>query len=95
MTDITVGNCCWIITYSWICDSLRATYLHTGFLGNHRDIEPPDSISNSEVKSVIADDSVGFPHVKVGHCQDCIGSPVIVKTVTGLFLCLEFKEAEN
>ena len=41
----------------------------TSFLGDHRDIEPPDPISNSEVKSVIADDSVGIPHVKVGHHQ--------------------------
>ena len=48
---------------------------HTGFPGNHRDIEPPDPISNSVVKSVIADDSVGFPHVKVGHCQDFIRKP--------------------
>ena len=39
------------------------------FLGDHRDIEPPESISNSEVKSVIADGSVGFPHVRVGHHQ--------------------------
>ena len=31
--------------------------------------EPPDPISNSEVKLLSADDSVGFPHVKVGHCQ--------------------------
>ena len=41
----------------------------TSFPGDHRDTEPPESISNSEVKSVIADDSVGFPHVKVGHYQ--------------------------
>ena len=39
------------------------------FLGDNRDMEPPESISNSEVKRVIADDSVGFPHVKVGHHQ--------------------------
>ena len=32
-------------------------------------MEPPESISNSEVKRVIADDSVGLPHVKVGHHQ--------------------------
>ena len=31
--------------------------------------EPPDSIPNSEVKPDSADDSVGFPHVKVGQCQ--------------------------
>ena len=39
------------------------------FPGDHRDVEPPESISNSEVKSVIADGSVGFPHVRVGHHQ--------------------------
>ena len=31
--------------------------------------EPPDPISNSEVKTFSANDSVGSPHVKVGHCQ--------------------------
>ncbi len=31
--------------------------------------EPPDSISNSEVKPLSADGSVGSPHVRVGHCQ--------------------------
>ena len=41
----------------------------SSFPGDHRDSEPPESISNSEVKSVIADDSVGLPHVKVGHYQ--------------------------
>ena len=30
--------------------------------------EPPDSIPNSEVKLLSADGSVGFPHVRVGHC---------------------------
>ena len=30
---------------------------------------PPDPISNSEVKVLSADGSVGFPHVRVGHCQ--------------------------
>jgi hypothetical protein len=32
-------------------------------------LEPPDSIPNSEVKRCIADGSVGFPHVRVGHRQ--------------------------
>ena len=32
-------------------------------------MEPPDPISNSEVKRVIADGSVGPPHVRVGQCQ--------------------------
>ena len=31
--------------------------------------EPPDPISNSEVKPLSADGSVGFPHVRVGHRQ--------------------------
>jgi hypothetical protein len=35
-------------------------------------LEPPESISNSEVKHIRADDSVGFPHVKVGHRQGFI-----------------------
>ena len=32
-------------------------------------MEPPDTIPNSEVKRLSADGSVGFPHVRVGHCQ--------------------------
>jgi hypothetical protein len=37
--------------------------------GGHSEWEPPDLIPNSEVKTLSADDSVGPPHVKVGHCQ--------------------------
>ena len=37
--------------------------------GDHRDVEPPDPLPNSEVKRVIADGSVGSPHVRVGHRQ--------------------------
>ena len=37
--------------------------------GGNSEREPPDPISNSEVKPLSADDSVGSPHVKVGHCQ--------------------------
>ena len=37
--------------------------------------EPPDPISNSEVKVLSADGSVGFPHVRVGHCQALILDP--------------------
>jgi hypothetical protein len=37
--------------------------------GDNRALEPPDSIPNSEVKRCIADGSVGFPHVRVGHRQ--------------------------
>jgi hypothetical protein len=38
-------------------------------LGNNSVLDPPDPIPNSEVKWNCADDSVGSPHVKVGHCQ--------------------------
>ena len=31
------------------------------FSGDHSDCEPPDPISNSEVKPISADDSVGLP----------------------------------
>ena len=37
--------------------------------GDHRELEPPDPLPNSVVKWFIADGSVGFPHVRVGHCQ--------------------------
>lgn len=43
-----------------------------GLPGGHSEREPPDPIPNSEVKTLSADDSVGFPHVKVGHCQALI-----------------------
>ena len=36
---------------------------------------PPESISNSEVKTHSADDSAGSPRVKVGHCQAYSFSP--------------------
>jgi hypothetical protein len=37
--------------------------------GSFSEWEPPDSISNSEVKTLSADGSVGSPHVRVGHRQ--------------------------
>ena len=43
--------------------------LHTGLPDDNRELEPPESIPNSEVKRLIADGSVGSPHVRVGHCQ--------------------------
>ena len=39
------------------------------FPGGNSELVPPDPIPNSEVKRLSADDSVGSPHVKVGHCQ--------------------------
>ncbi len=44
----------------------------TSFPGDYSGLEPPDPFSNSEVKQTRADDSVGFPHVKVGHRQGFI-----------------------
>ena len=37
--------------------------------GGNSKWEPPESISNSEVKTLSANGSVGSPHVRVGHCQ--------------------------
>ena len=39
------------------------------FPGSHSDTVPPDPIPNSEVKRISGDGSVGFPHVRVAHCQ--------------------------
>ena len=47
----------------------KANDLATEFLDDHRALEPPDPIPNSVVKRCIADGSVGFPHVRVGHRQ--------------------------
>ena len=43
--------------------------LLTSLLGEHSEREPPDPISNSEVKPLSADDSVAGCHAKVGNCQ--------------------------
>jgi hypothetical protein len=45
------------------------------FSGDHSKREPPDPISNSEVKPLSADDSTRSPRVKVGHCQDFFPNP--------------------
>ena len=48
-------------------------------------MEPPDPIPNSAVKRFSADGSVGFPHVRVGHCQ----VPIKETRLTAGFLRLE------
>jgi hypothetical protein len=48
---------------------MRFTLLNTGLPGGHSKREPLDPIPNSDVKPFSADDSLGFPHAKVGHCQ--------------------------
>ena len=42
-------------------EALSCTRSSDQFSGDHSDCEPPDPISNSEVKPVSADDSVGVP----------------------------------
>ena len=43
-------------------------------LGDHSNLDPPDSMPNSVVKRISADGSVGLPHVRVGHRQALISS---------------------
>ena len=42
---------------------------NTSLPGGNSEWEPPDPFSNSEVKTLSADGSVGSPHVRVGHRQ--------------------------
>ena len=59
----------------------------TSLPGDHCKREPPDPLPNSEVKLLSADDSVGFPHVKVGHRQVLIPKAPYSLSA-GLFLYL-------
>ena len=56
----------------------------TELLDDHRALEPPDPIPNSVVKRRIADGSVGFPHVRVGHRQAPIPKPPSEQSGGGL-----------
>ena len=56
----------------------------TELLDDHRALEPPDPIPNSEVKRCIADGSVGFPHVRVGHRQ-VFNFNALIQTSQGVF----------
>ena len=58
----------------------------TGLLGNNSVLDPPDPIPNSEVKRNCADDSVGSPHVKVGHCQALKLKTPIVNSIGVFFV---------
>ena len=62
----------------------------TSLLDDHRELEPPDPIPNSEVKRFLADGSVGLPHVRVGHRQAFILKPWSV--LVRVFLCLLFRK---
>ena len=62
----------------------------TSLLGNNSVLDPPDPIPNSEVKWNCADDSVGSPHVKVGHCQALNNE--IPGSTSRVFFCLNSSE---
>ena len=66
-------------------------FVPTSFPGGNSEREPPDPISNSEVKTLSADGSVGSPHVRVGHRQD-FNSEKAVPCRERLFLCTGFRE---
>ena len=53
---------------------------------DHSECEPPDPISNSEVKVLSADGSVGSPHVRVGHCQALNPKPLSSDLLGGFFM---------
>ena len=57
----------------WLPDSrgspARLCLAENGLSDENSELEPPDPISNSEVKRLSADGSVGSPHVRVGHRQ--------------------------
>ena len=54
---------------TYICERQLVKTDYTSLLGDHSEREPPDPISNSEVKPFSADDSVAVCHAKVGNCQ--------------------------
>ena len=65
------------------------TYIRSSdqFSGDNSDCEPPDPFSNSEVKPVSADDSVGFP------CESRTSPDLYIKPcklrLQGFFYCLK------
>ena len=78
MCDITHDNDCKYSSPATVVSTLQICCLaalpvgsgarqHTSSPGDHSVWVPPDPISNSEVKPFCANDSVGLPHVKVGH----------------------------
>ncbi len=59
---------CWLTGYS-VREANSFGVSHTGLPDDNRALEPPDPIPNSDVKRCIADGSVAFRHVRVGHRQ--------------------------
>ena len=63
-------NATLVSTKSQIVRNFQIAKGKTSFPGGNSEWEPPDPFSNSEVKTLSADGSVGSPHVRVGHRQD-------------------------
>ena len=63
------------------------TKCHASLPGDHRELEPPDPLPNSVVKWFIADGSVGFPHVRVGHRQASKLKTPSILDAGGFFVC--------
>jgi hypothetical protein len=59
----------WFVISNTTTAGLRPKQFQASLPGDHRDMVPPDPIPNSEVKRVLADGSVEFLHVRVGHRQ--------------------------
>ena len=70
-------------------------HLLASLLGGNGKLDPPDPIPNSEVKQLSADDSVGSPHVKVGHCQAFIPKNPRYESVEGFFLLVHLQNCDN
>ena len=68
-----------------VSGTVSSIYSSTGLSGGNSKLEPPDPISNSEVKQLSADGSVGSPHVRVGHRQALNTKPR--SAMDGVFLC--------
>ena len=66
----------------------------TELLDDHRALEPPDPIPNSEVKRRIADGSVVLHHVRVGHRQAPIRNPRSLSGL-GFLLCARENSARR
>ena len=62
--------------------------------GGHSERVPPESIPNSEVKTLSADDSAGSPRVKVGHCQAYKSTPPAPKCRGFYFIGYFFMSTE-
>ena len=63
-----------------------SSFIQASLLGNNSVLDPPDPIPNSEVKRNCADDSVGSPHVKVGHCQALTPKASISSDIGAFFM---------